>query len=191
MRRNASAPSLGVSSIRGNLAAELEAPVKVRISVRSVVVALALLAVPLAPGALADPVKSNKAKPHAVFRPIPVEWDISAFEKPPLLPWDIKRPDAKLPLAGSNPAPTRKIAAPNTDALAVPGLTDQIPLGSSNFRFDAGRNYDDAASAVTDIGTSADAPNFRSLLRNGDSPSFSLPYIGFSLTTPTDALAER
>ena len=103
------------------------------------------------------------------------------------LPWDSKRPETRSPWVGSylGTLTPNNFAPPEGSAVAVPGLTDQVALGDYLFRFDAGRNYNDAASAVTDVAQSADSPDFRPLVKSKTSKrSLAAPYVGFTLTAP-------
>lgn len=181
--------SLAVTATAGILAATInEAIVGVNFAIAGgVAAAIALAAISFPAGALAEQAPTSKKK-QAAFEPIPVSWDLSSFQTPTQqLPWDSKRPETRSPWVGSylGTLTPNNFAPPEGSAVAVPGLTDQVALGDYLFRFDAGRSYNDAASAVTDVGQSADSPDFRPLVKSKTSKrSLAAPYVGFTLTAP-------
>lgn len=61
----------------------------------------------------------------------------------------------------------------------------ETALGNSLLRFDATRNYDDLATQASDLNASADAPNFRRLVRSRSKvPGARVPYLGVTVSNP-------
>ena len=163
-------------------------------SVAKIVFAAALTAAALTIGARADGENSRSADSQVLFQPTPITGSLTGFETKVSSKslWLPTLPETKFAwlgnYSGDVPATSFSSRDPAPDALAKP--LNEFAVGNNLLRFDTGRNYDDVASAVTDFAQSPDAPNFRPLFKAKHKRSaFSLPYLGLSFTTPTNATA--